>query len=142
MSRLEFESTIPGFERVKNFNYFRLHGHCDRHLSTLPTFKNQLYIFNVLGAVKTFPEFFDFDGFVFIPPGQNVTGQFYVRVLQRLRNAFRRKRLGQCFLHHDKAPTTHRLLCSNSSPRKTFLSSPDHRAVRISLCLTFGCSLL
>ena len=37
---------------------------------------------------------------------------------------------------------THRLLCSNSSPRKAFLSSPNHRTHRISLRVTFGCSLL
>ena len=38
--------------------------------------------------------------------------------------------------------TTRRLLCSNSSPRKAFLSSPNHRTLRISLRVTFGCSLL
>ena len=37
---------------------------------------------------------------------------------------------------------THRLFCSNSSPRKAFLSSPNHRTLRISLRVTFGCSLL
>jgi len=37
---------------------------------------------------------------------------------------------------------THRLLCSNSSPRKTFLSSPNHHTLWISLRVTFGCSLL
>ena len=37
---------------------------------------------------------------------------------------------------------THRLLCSNSSPRKAFRSSPNHRTLRISLRVTFGCSLL
>ena len=37
---------------------------------------------------------------------------------------------------------THRLLCSNYSPRKAFLSSPNHRTLRISLRVTFGCSLL
>jgi hypothetical protein len=37
---------------------------------------------------------------------------------------------------------THRLLCSNSSPRKAFLSSVNHRNLRISLRVTFGCSLL
>ena len=37
---------------------------------------------------------------------------------------------------------THRLLCSNSLPRKAFLSSPNHRTVWISLRVTFGCSLL
>jgi len=30
----------------------------------------------------------------------------------------------------------------NSSPRKAFLSSPNHRTLRISLQVTFGCSLL
>jgi hypothetical protein len=34
------------------------------------------------------------------------------------------------------------LLCSNSSARKAFLSSPDHRTLWISLQVTFGCSLL
>jgi len=37
---------------------------------------------------------------------------------------------------------THRSLCSNSSPRKALLSSPNHRTLRISFRVTFGCSLL
>ena len=37
---------------------------------------------------------------------------------------------------------THRLLCSNSSPRKALLSSPNHRTLQILLRVTFGCSLL
>jgi hypothetical protein len=39
--------------------------------------------------------FFDIDGVVlheFVPPGQTVNGHFYVLVLQRLRDAIRRKR--------------------------------------------------
>ena len=36
---------------------------------------------------------------------------------------------------------THRLLCNNSSPRKAFLSSPNHRTLWISLRVTFGCFL-
>jgi hypothetical protein len=39
--------------------------------------------------------FFDIDGLEhheFIPPGQTVTGHFYVQVLQRMRDAVRRKR--------------------------------------------------
>jgi hypothetical protein len=34
------------------------------------------------------------------------------------------------------------LLCSNSSSRKAFLSSPNHRTLRILLWVTFGCFLL
>jgi hypothetical protein len=34
------------------------------------------------------------------------------------------------------------LLCSNSLPRKAFQSSPKHRTLRISLQVTFRCSLL
>jgi hypothetical protein len=37
---------------------------------------------------------------------------------------------------------THRLLCSNYFPRWTFLSSPNHHSLQISLRVTFGCSLL
>jgi hypothetical protein len=44
----------------------------------------------------------------FVPTGLSVTGHFYVQVLQRLREAFRRKRRDkwqeQWFLHHDNAP--------------------------------------
>ena len=78
--------------------------------------------------------FFDIDGVVhheFVPPGQTVSGHFYVHVLQRLRDAVRRKRRdrggesGFCITLTHRA--THILLCSNSSPRKTFLSSPNHR---------------
>jgi len=60
--------------------------------------------------------FFDINGVVhheFIPPGQTVNGHFYMQVLQRLRNAVRRKRhdkwQGEWFLHHDNAPS-HTLL--------------------------------
>ena len=55
---------------------------------------------------------FDIDGVVhheFVPPGQTVNGHFYVQVLQRLRDAVRRKRRdkwqGEWFLHHDNAPS-------------------------------------
>jgi hypothetical protein len=48
----------------------------------------------------------------------------------------------QWFLRHDNAPSKHRLLGSSSSPRKTFLSSPNHRTLRILLRVTTGCSLL
>ena len=37
---------------------------------------------------------------------------------------------------------THRLLCSNSLLRKAFTSSPNHCSLRISLRVTFVCSLL
>ena len=37
---------------------------------------------------------------------------------------------------------THHLLCSNTSPRKAFLSSPNHLNLRILLRVTLGCSLL
>jgi histone-lysine N-methyltransferase SETMAR len=56
--------------------------------------------------------FFDIDSLVhheFVPPGQRVTGHFYVQVLQRLRDAVRRKQCdkwqGQWFLHHDNEPS-------------------------------------
>jgi len=55
--------------------------------------------------------FFDIDSVVhheFIPPGQTVNGHFYVQVLQRLRDAVRRKWpdkwQGEWFLHHVNAP--------------------------------------
>jgi len=38
--------------------------------------------------------------------------------------------------------THHLLCCCNSSPRKAVVSSPNHRTLRISLRVTFGCSLL
>lgn len=37
---------------------------------------------------------------------------------------------------------THRLLCSNSSPRKISLLSSNHCTLQITLRVTFGCSLL
>ena len=36
---------------------------------------------------------------------------------------------------------THRLMCSNSLPRKALLSSPNHRTLWISLRVSFSCSL-
>ncbi|PNF32638.1 hypothetical protein B7P43_G15510 [Cryptotermes secundus] len=56
--------------------------------------------------------FFDIDGLVhheFVPPGQTVTGHFYVQVLQSLHDVVRRKWQGQWFLHHDNIPS-HTLL--------------------------------
>jgi len=54
--------------------------------------------------------FFDIDGVVhheFVPSGQTVNVNFYVQVLQKLRDAVRRKRRdnwqGEWFLHHDNA---------------------------------------
>jgi len=74
-------------------------------------------------------------------------GHFDVQVLQRLRDAVRRKRRdrwpGEWFLHHDNAPShTSVVVRCNSSPRKAFVSSPNHRTLRISLRVTFGCSPL
>ena len=86
--------------------------------------------------------FFDIDGVVhhkFTPPGQTVNGRFYVQVLQRLRDAVQWK---WCDKWHKTHRATHRLLCSNPSPRKAFLSSPNHHTLQISLRVTFGCSLL
>jgi hypothetical protein len=71
-----------------------------------------LVIHDVRRAVKKFLEFFDSNDLVprkFVPPGQNVTGHFYIKVLQRLRDAVRRKRRdkwqGQWFKHHDNPPS-------------------------------------
>ena len=89
--------------------------------------------------------YFDIDGVVhheFVPPGQTVSGHFYVHVLQRLRDAVRWKRCesggesGLCITMTHRA--THSLLCSNSSPRKAFLSSPNHHTLRISLGVTLA----
>jgi hypothetical protein len=49
----------------------------------------------IQGAVKKFPEFLNMNGLVhhgFVEPEQSVIGYFYVQVLQRLRDAVRRKR--------------------------------------------------
>jgi len=94
--------------------------------------------------------FFDIDGVVhheFSPPGQTVNGHFCVQVLQRLRDTVRRKRCDKwqgewCVCITITHRATHRLFWSSSSPRKAFLSSPNHRTLRISLRVTFGCSLL
>jgi len=81
--------------------------------------------------------FFDIDGVVhheFSPPGQTVNGHFYVQVLQRLRDAVRRKWRdkwqGDWFLHHDNAPShtslVQQFLAENSIPVVTQpLNSPD-----------------
>jgi hypothetical protein len=59
-----------------------------------------------------FPKFFDVDSLVhneFILHGQSVTGNFFVQVFHRLRDAVRRKLRdkwrGQWFPHHDNAPS-------------------------------------
>ena len=55
---------------------------------------------------------FDINGVVrheLLPPGQYVNGHFYVQVLQRLRDAVRKKRRdnrqGEWFLYNDNAPS-------------------------------------
>jgi hypothetical protein len=71
------------------------------------------------GAVKTFPEIFDTDGLVYresVPPEQSVT----VRVLQRKRR------------HKWQAGTV------VSAPSHTL---PSHHNFRITLPVTFACSL-
>jgi hypothetical protein len=92
--------------------------------------------------------FFDIDSVVhheFVPPGHTVNGHFYMQVLQRLRDALRRKRHDkwqrEWFLHHDKALSHTSLVVQQFSPRKAFLSSPNHRILRILLRVT-RCSLL
>jgi hypothetical protein len=84
-----------------------------------------LSISTIRGAVKKFPEFFDFDGLLhreLVPPGQRVT----VQVVQRKRRDKRQA-----------GPVV-------SAPSHTSLvvSSPNRRTLRISLPVTFGCSLL
>jgi hypothetical protein len=52
-------------------------------------------VLHLRGTTKKFPEFFDIDGLAhleFVPPGQSVTGHFYMQVLQGLRDAVLRKR--------------------------------------------------
>jgi len=55
----------------------------------------------------------------FVPPGQTVNQQFYLKVLKRLRDIVRKKRpeiwsTSDWFLHHDNAPA-HTALCVCSS---------------------------
>jgi len=57
--------------------------------------------------------FFDYRGVVhyeFLPPGQTVNKEYYLSVVQRLREAIRKKRPelwadNSWFLHHDNAPS-------------------------------------
>jgi hypothetical protein len=80
------------------------------------------------GAVKKFPEFFDIISLVdheFVAPGQCVTGHFYVQVLQMQFGESGATSGRQGLLLHDNAPTHASLV----------LSSPSHRALRISLGL-------
>jgi len=93
--------------------------------------------------------FFDIDRVVhleFVPPGQTVNGHFYVQVLQKLHDAVRRKRhdkwQGDWFLYHDNTLSNTPLVVQQFLAEKSFLSSPNHRTLRISLRVTFGCSLL
>jgi hypothetical protein len=56
---------------------------------------SQVWLGALIVMQKPLPiAFFDIDGLVhheFVPPGQSVTGHFYMKVLQRLREAVRRK---------------------------------------------------
>jgi hypothetical protein len=79
----------------------------------------------IQGAVKKFPEFFDKDCSVHresVPSGQSVT----VQVLQRKRR------------DKQQAGT----VVSAPSHKSPVVSSSSHRTLRISLPVTFGCSLL
>ena len=84
--------------------------------------------------------FFDIDGVMhheFVPPGQTVNGHFYVQVLQRLRDAVRRKRRdkwqGEWFLNHDNASShtslvVQQFLAEKSIPLITQLSYSPYLA--------------
>jgi hypothetical protein len=93
--------------------------------------------------------FFDIDGLVhheFVPPGQSVTGHFYVQVLQRLCDALQKRRFnkwqGQWFLHHENAPSHTSLVVQHFLAEKNIPVITQPPYYRISLRVTFGCSLL
>jgi len=93
--------------------------------------------------------FLDIDDVIhheFVPPGQTVNCHFYVQVLQRLRDAVRRKKRdkwqGEWSLHRDNAPSHTSLVVQQFLARNAFLSSPNQVILRISLRMTFVCSLL
>jgi len=72
--------------------------------------------------------FSDIDGVVhheFVPPGQTVNSHSYVQVLQRLRDAVRRKRRdkwqGEWFLHYDNAPSHTSLVVQQFLSEKSIL---------------------
>ena len=73
-------------------------------------------------------------------------GAPYIYDISHLRVKLTKRLYNMCGVPIPRATRTHRathhLLCSNSSPRKAFLSSPKHRNLRISLRVTFSCSLL
>jgi hypothetical protein len=96
---------------------------------------------HIRGTVKKFQEFFDIAGLVhreFVPPGQTITGHFRDCALEFRVSGATVAGFWVTITHR----VTHRLLYGNSSPRKPFLSSPNHHTHRTSFPLTFGCSLL
>jgi hypothetical protein len=102
------------------------------------------YTWNIRGSFKKILEFFNINGLVhheFMLLGKSVTGYFCMQVLQRLCCAVQRKQCDkgqdQWFLHHDNDWATHRLLCGNSLPRKTFLSSAKHCTLQAGRCARF-----
>jgi hypothetical protein len=71
-----------------------------------------LHTLELRGTVKRFKEFCYIAVLLhheFVPPGDSVTGHFYVQVLQRLRDTVLSKRSykwqGQWFLHHGNEPS-------------------------------------
>jgi hypothetical protein len=99
-------------------------------------------------SIRKFPEFFDIDSLVhhkFLPSGQCYWSFLFKFcrgcAMQFIgRGATSGRDSGFCITITHRA--THRLVCSISSPRKTFLSLPNHHNLWISLHMTFGCSLL
>jgi hypothetical protein len=99
------------------------------------------------GGIKKFPEFFDIDSLMhreIYRLGWVLLGISSCKFCRGCAMQFGGSGVtsgrdsGFCITITHRA--THRLLSRNSSSRKTFLSSPNHRTLRISLRATFGCS--
>jgi hypothetical protein len=101
----------------------------------------------IRGAVKKFPKFFDIDDLVHRESRLDrvllvISTCKFCRgcAMQFGGSGVTIGRQGQWFLYHDNTRATHRLRCSSSSLRKTFLSSANHRTLWTSSRMTFGCS--
>jgi len=93
--------------------------------------------------------FFDASGIVymeFVPPGQTVNQQFYLKVLKRLRNSVCRKQpemwsSGDWFLHHDNAPAHTALSVQQFLAKKMMVILHPPYSPDLAPC-NFSCSLV
>ena len=95
------------------------------------------------------PFFFDTTGMIYmhwVPTGQTVNKEYYVKVLREFRKRFRRKRpalfkSSQCHFHQDNTPVHNSILVTDYLTKMGIKTVPQPPIVQTLLPVTFGYSL-